>query len=56
MYGSNTITLQDWSVNYVRKLKCQPCMEAAQLANPQTRSQEGASAQSMMFKRLSIIT
>ena len=23
-------TLQDWSVNYVRKLKCQPCMEAAQ--------------------------
>jgi hypothetical protein len=24
------ITLQDWSVNYVRKLKCQPCMEAAQ--------------------------
>ena len=25
------ITLQDWSVNYVRKLKCQPCMEAAQL-------------------------
>ena len=26
------ITLQDWSVNHVRKLKCQPCMEAAQLA------------------------
>ena len=25
------ITLQDWSVNHVRKLKCQPCMEAAQL-------------------------
>ncbi|MDP9289804.1 MAG: hypothetical protein M3P08_16625, partial [Thermoproteota archaeon] len=25
------ITLQDWSVNYVRKLKCQPCVEAAQL-------------------------
>jgi hypothetical protein len=25
------ITLQDWSVNYVRKLKCQPSMEAAQL-------------------------
>ena len=24
------ITLQDWSVNYVRKLKCQPCVEAAQ--------------------------
>ena len=27
------ITLQDWSVNYVRKLKCQPCMEAARLMN-----------------------
>ncbi|MDP9288004.1 MAG: hypothetical protein M3P08_07390, partial [Thermoproteota archaeon] len=27
------ITLQDWSVNYVRKLKCQPCVEAAQLDN-----------------------
>ena len=26
-------TLQDWSVNYVRKLKCQPCTEAAHLAN-----------------------
>ena len=25
------ITLQDWSVNHVRNLKCQPCMEAAQL-------------------------
>jgi hypothetical protein len=25
------ITLQDWSVNYVRKLKCQPSMEGAQL-------------------------
>ncbi|MGB6594425.1 MAG: hypothetical protein WBE68_23240, partial [Candidatus Nitrosopolaris sp.] len=24
-------TLQDWSVNHVRNLKCQPCMEAAQL-------------------------
>ena len=23
------ITLQDWSVNHVRKLKCQPCMEAS---------------------------
>ncbi|MFZ0224004.1 MAG: hypothetical protein WAM42_20170, partial [Candidatus Nitrosopolaris sp.] len=23
------ITLQDWSVNHVRNLKCQPCMEAA---------------------------
>ncbi|MFY9871710.1 MAG: hypothetical protein WAK17_18510, partial [Candidatus Nitrosopolaris sp.] len=22
----------DWSVNHVRNLKCQPCMEAAQLA------------------------
>ncbi|MGA8085049.1 MAG: hypothetical protein WB988_24610, partial [Candidatus Nitrosopolaris sp.] len=27
------ITLQDWSVNHVRNLKCQPCMEAAQLIN-----------------------
>ncbi|MGC1927631.1 MAG: hypothetical protein WA667_01540, partial [Candidatus Nitrosopolaris sp.] len=27
------ITLQDRSVNHVRKLKCQPCMEAAQLKN-----------------------
>ncbi|MGA8081219.1 MAG: hypothetical protein WB988_05100, partial [Candidatus Nitrosopolaris sp.] len=27
------ITLQDWSVNHVRNLKCQPCMEAAQLRN-----------------------
>ena len=26
------ITLQDWSVNHVRKLKCQPCMEAAHYA------------------------
>ncbi|MGB6529893.1 MAG: hypothetical protein WBF33_17445, partial [Candidatus Nitrosopolaris sp.] len=26
------ITLQDWSVNHVRNLKCQPCMEAAHLA------------------------
>ncbi|MGA8083541.1 MAG: transposase, partial [Candidatus Nitrosopolaris sp.] len=25
------ITLQDWSVNHVRNLKCQPCMEAAQV-------------------------
>ncbi|MGB6529887.1 MAG: hypothetical protein WBF33_17415, partial [Candidatus Nitrosopolaris sp.] len=25
------ITLQDWSVNHVRNLKCQPCMEAAHL-------------------------
>ena len=23
------ITLQDWSVNHVRKSKCQPCMEAS---------------------------
>src|SRR5215831_4768024 len=28
---STCFTLQDWSVNYVRKLKCQLCMEAAQL-------------------------
>ncbi|MFY9869628.1 MAG: hypothetical protein WAK17_07915, partial [Candidatus Nitrosopolaris sp.] len=26
------ITLQDWSVNHVRNLKCQPCMEAAHLS------------------------
>jgi hypothetical protein len=36
-YCSNRATsanyYQDWSVNYVRKLKCQPCMEAAQLVN-----------------------
>ena len=25
------ITLQDWSVNHVRELNCQPCMEATQL-------------------------
>ncbi|MGB6527492.1 MAG: hypothetical protein WBF33_05235, partial [Candidatus Nitrosopolaris sp.] len=25
------ITLQDWSVNHVRNLKCQPCMEAAHI-------------------------
>ncbi|MFY9873666.1 MAG: hypothetical protein WAK17_28500, partial [Candidatus Nitrosopolaris sp.] len=32
------ITLQDWSVNYVRKLKCQPCMEAAHfLENPSSQ-------------------
>src|SRR5215469_13580500 len=30
---STCFTLQDWSVNYVRKLKCQLCMEAAQLIN-----------------------
>ena len=29
---STCFTLQDWSVNYVRKLKCRLCMEAAHLA------------------------
>ncbi|MGA9154241.1 MAG: hypothetical protein WBZ36_26975, partial [Candidatus Nitrosopolaris sp.] len=35
------ITLQDWSVNYVRKLKCQPCMEAAQIGKPADFNPDG---------------